>query len=207
MEIKKRGSISLFAIVIITFISWIIFSASFLLNEEILILKDDSDIRILNNNKNYFENIFKIYLNSINFEIENNDQFNDIIDYVSKKNGDFIFLNNYSSEVETDSNFKITKIYTRPYCELGKTYDFKKNKNSFKYVNILKNQSTSKIANESIIVFEKKINDIFIENHNQDYTFVIVAKIEIKYGSVQDLKKTPLAICRLKEVNFNVHKL
>lgn len=211
MKNKKSGSITLIAILTLSFISYIIFSTSSLLTTEIGILKDQNNILDNKNKMTILDNIFKDYLKIIDDEINSNDNIEDIIAYISKKGKDYIFLNNYPEEVESDSGFKIKSISLHSYCDIDNildiSFDFRKWEKEFNYQKIIEQNSIKIMKNTGFIKFEKKIENIFIEGINKEYQLIINGILVIEYGFKNNFNEKSITSCKLKEMSFKLYEI
>ena len=86
-ENKKKGYITVVAVLVFSFISWAIFSASFLISEELFVLRDRKEIEKNESIENLLEAVFFFLkkVEEIEKEISENPDTKDVIRYFMKK--------------------------------------------------------------------------------------------------------------------------
>lgn len=210
MEIKRKnkqkGNITIFAIIILSFISWAIFSTSFLISEELFILKDKKELTENQNKENLLEIIFLEKINEIENQIINNEETKDIIWYFMKKDKNLFWTNNYETFQKSDNGYIIEKIFIKNYSGDEKTYDFTNWNKNFRYANLIENNSIPKKRNKAIIYFSKELKNVYIEKmEDKKFNIKISGQVHTKYIFEKRFNEDALLNCELKELKFEIY--
>ena len=210
MEIKRKnkqkGNITIFAIIILSFISWAIFSTSFLISEELFILKDKKELTENQNKENLLEIIFLEKINEIEDQIINNEETKDIIWYFMKKDKSLFWTNNYETFQKSDNGYIIEKIFIKNYSGDEKTYDFTNWNKNFRYANLIENNSIPKKRNKAIIYFSKELKNIYIEKmEDKKFNIKISGQVHTEYIFEKRFNEDALLNCELKELKFEIY--
>lgn len=207
MEIKKTGNITAITIIVLLFITFTVFSISFLISQETELLRDKKNYLIKENKQNIIENIFDCYIKNIEKEINSNDKIFDIIDYIIKCEEKIIFLNNYENEPVSYSGFAIENINIVLYNGKKEFIDFSNWKYKYSYARIIKNFSFSNYENICFITFTKKENSFSVEGIKTKFNLTIKGTIKIKYSFNKEFTEKSLLECKLKELSFYVQEI
>lgn len=203
---KQKGNITIFAIIILSFISWAIFSTSFLISEELFILKDKKELTENQNKENLLEIIFLEKINEIENQIINNKEIKDIIWYFMKKDKNLFWTNNYETFQKSDNGYIIEKIFIKNYSGDEKTYDFTNWNKNFRYANLIENNSIPKKRNKAIIYFSKELKNIYIEKmENKKFNIKISGQVHTEYIFEKRFNEDALLNCELKELKFEIY--
>ena len=203
---KQKGNISIFAIIILSFISWAIFSTSFLISEELFILKDKKELIENQNKENLLEIVFLEKINEIENQIINNEETKDIIWYFMKKDKNLFWTNNYETFQKSDNGYIIEKIFVKNYNGNEKTYDFTNWNKNFRYANLIENNSIPKKRNKAIIYFSKELKNVYIEKmEDKKFNIKISGQIHIEYIFEKRFNEDALLNCELKELKFEIY--
>lgn len=210
MEIKRKnkqkGNITIFAIIILSFISWAIFSTSFLISEELFILKDKKELTENQNKENLLEIIFLEKINEIENQIINNEEIKDIIWYFMKKDKNLFWTNNYETFQKSDNGYIIEKIFIKNYSGDEKTYDFTNWNKNFRYANLIENNSIPKKRNKAIIYFSKELKNVYIEKmEDKKFNIKISGQVHTEYIFEKRFNEDALLNCELKELKFEIY--
>lgn len=210
MEIKRKnkqkGNITIFAIIILSFISWAIFSTSFLISEELFILKDKKELTENQNKENLLEIIFLEKINEIENQIINNEETKDIIWYFMKKDKNLFWTNNYETFQKSDNGYIIEKIFIKNYSGDEKTYDFTNWNKNFRYANLIENNSIPKKRNKAIIYFSKELKNVYIEKmEDKKFNIKISGQVHTEYIFEKRFNEDALLNCELKELKFEIY--
>lgn len=210
MEIKRKnkqkGNITIFAIIILSFISWAIFSTSFLISEELFILKDKKELTENQNKENLLEIIFLEKINEIENQIINNKEIKDIIWYFMKKDKNLFWTNNYETFQKSDNGYIIEKIFIKNYSGDEKTYNFTNWNKNFRYANLIENNSIPKKRNKAIIYFFKELKNIYIEKmENKKFNIKISGQVHTEYIFEKRFNEDALLNYELKELKFEIY--
>lgn len=180
---KKRGSLLILVISLLSVISWSIFTVSFIIQKEFKkkSLEKQFEKRV---EKEEISKIFiKLYTNYIEEEIGKNSDLEDRIDYLLFFNGKNIIENNFGDkEVISDSGYYIEKIYLKKSYEddnLYKEIYSKDRRQKNNYRGIINNFSYINNYNQ-IKVNLKKIEST-VKINNKIYKTDIFGIVEIKY--------------------------
>ena len=211
MEIKRKnkqkGNITIFAIIILSFISWAIFSTSFLISEELFILKDKKELTENQNKENLLEIIFLEKINEIENQIINNEETKDIIWYFMKKDKNLFWTNNYETFQKSDNGYIIEKIFIKNYSGDEKTYDFTNWNKNFRYANLIENNSIPKKRNKAIIYFSKELKNVYIEKmEDKKFNIKISGQVHTEYIFEKRFNEDALLNCELKELKFEIYQ-
>lgn len=205
MEIKNRGSITIVAFLILFFISWTIFTTSFLLYEEFFILKDKKEMVEKENKENLLELIFLKEIENIENSIINNEETRDIIWYFMKKDNTLLWFNNYKDFVKSDNGYEIEKIYIKNFIGNEKIYEFSKESSNFNFVGLIENNSSLKKSNIVRIYFSKELKDIFIEGESEKFNIKISGEIFINYIFKNSFTEENIIECKIEGVKFEIY--
>lgn len=210
MEIKRKnkqkGNITIFAIIILSFISWAIFSTSFLISEELFILKDKKELTENQNKENLLEIIFLEKINEIENQIINNEETKDIIWYFMKKDKNLFWTNNYETFQKSDNGYIIEKIFIKNYSGDEKTYDFTNWNKNFRYANLIENNSIPKKRNKVIIYFSKELKNAYIEKmEDKKFNIKISGQVHTEYIFEKRFNEDALLNYELKELKFEIY--
>ena len=209
MEIKKsknRGHITVFAVFVFTFVSWAVFSASFLISEELFTLRDQKELEIKENKENFLEAVFFKKILEIEDKILNEAGNKDIIWYFMKKGEKLLWTGNYTEEPKSDNDFLIEKLYIKNYDGKEKIYDFSEWRYSFNYANFIENYSIPKKSNNAVIYFSKEINGVYAEGiEDEIYNIKISGEIHTRYFYEKKFSMEALTFCELKELKFEIY--
>lgn len=205
MEIKKeKGNIAAFIIIILSFISFITFSTSFLIFGEIQILKDKKLFYDNKNYKNIIDIIAETYFEYIDSEINKNENIKDIVDYISKDGNDFIFLKNYNqNKPTTDSNFILTEITINRFNENKKIIEIP----NFNFQKIIQKNSTSNDFNYCSLKLRKEVKNLIVKGTKHKFDLVITGTLNIVYKFSDEFNKNSLQSCEVKEINFEINEI
>ena len=203
---KQKGNISIFAIIILSFISWAIFSTSFLISEELFILKDKKELIENQNKENLLEIVFLEKINEIENQIINNEETKDIIWYFMKKDKNLFWTNNYETFQKSDNGYIIEKIFVKNYNGNEKTYDFTNWNKNFRYANLIENNSIPKKRNKAIIYFSKELKNVYIEKmEDKKFNIKISGQVHTEYIFEKRFNEDALLNCELKELKFEIY--
>ena len=184
-ENKKKGYITVVAVLVFSFISWAIFSASFLISEELFVLRDRKEIEK---------------------EISENPDTKDVIRYFMKKGNTLLWLNNYDAFTKSDNGFVIDKIFIKNSDGDEKTYDYSDKETVFKFKNLIKNNSVPKRTNKAVISFSKELKNVYTEEmEDKKYTIKIMGQVHTEYIFEKDLDEDSLVNCEIKELRFEIY--
>lgn len=208
MQIKKerrKGNITVFAVLVLAFVSWTVFSVSFLLRGELEVLKDKNYISAKENKENLLEIIFLKTIAEIENNIVNDEETKDIMWYIFKKDGKLLWLENYTEFVKSDSGFFISRIYIKNSYGLEKTYEFSENSRSFRYAGLIGNNSIPKKVNDARVHFKKEMKNIYLEGaENKKYNIKAEGYIVLKYLYENTFGEDTEIECELKELYFEI---
>ncbi|WP_300393095.1 hypothetical protein [Fusobacterium sp.] len=205
MEIKNRGSITIVAFLILFFISWTIFTTSFLLYEEFFILKDKKEMGEKENKENLLELIFLKEIENIENFIINNEETRDIIWYFMKKDNTLLWFNNYKNFVKSDNGYEIEKIYIKNFIGNEKIYEFSKESSNFNFAGLIENNSSLKKSNIVRIYFSKELKNIFIEGESEKFNIKISGEIFINYIFKNSFTEENIIECKIEGVKFEIY--
>lgn len=205
MEIKNRGSITVVVFFILFFISWTIFTTSFLLYEEFFILKDKKEMVEKENKENLLELIFLKEIENIENSIINNEETRDIIWYFMKKDNTLLWFNNYKNFVKSDNGYEIEKIYIKNFIGNEKIYEFSKESSNFNFAGLIENNSSLKKSNIVRIFFSKELKDIFIEGESEKFNIKISGEIFINYMFDNSFTEENIIQCKIEGVKFEIY--
>ncbi|WP_300358606.1 hypothetical protein [Fusobacterium sp.] len=205
MEIKNRGSITIVAFLILFFISWTIFTTSFLLYEEFFILKDKKEMVEKENKENLLELIFLKEIENIENSIINNEETRDIIWYFMKKDNTLLWFNNYKNFVKSDNGYEIEKIYIKNFIGNEKIYEFSKESSNFNFAGLIENNSSLKKSNIVRIYFSKELKNIFIEGESEKFNIKISGEIFINYMFDNSFTEENIIECKIEGVKFEIY--
>lgn len=178
---RKKGNIVIFTIAVLSFISWTIFTSSFLLSEEVSILKDKRENKILDEKEGIINSFFVTYIKNIEKEINENEKIKDIIHYISLKENSFIWTENYSRFVKTDSGYFISKITIN-----RKNFYFSENDESFNYLDFISSKLLENKVDTVIIYFVKELRNTYIGDSKNIYDMEITCQMEVEYKTYKD---------------------
>lgn len=204
---KKKGYLTVIAILVFSFISWAIFSASFLISEELFVLKDKKELGKFENQENILESVFLFKIDEIEKEISENTETKDIIEYFMKKDEKLLWLNNYDNFTKSDNGYSIDKLVIKNAKE-EKVYDYIENKNIvFKYLNLIKNNSDAGKRNTADIYFSKDIKNVYAEKVSEEkYNININGIVRIEYIIKNNkLDEEDLITCEIKRLQFEIY--
>lgn len=183
MEIKKsknRGHITVFAVFVFAFVSWAVFSASFLISEELFTERDQRELEIKENKETFLEAVFLKNISEIENKILNEAGNKDIIWYFMKKGEKLLWTE--------------------------KIYDFSIWRDSFNYAGFIENYSIPKKSNNAVIYFSKKINGVYAEGMEDEiYNIKISGEIHTRYFYEKKFSMEALTFCELKELKFEIY--
>lgn len=209
MEIKKsknRGHITVFAVFVFAFVSWAVFSASFLISEELFTERDQRELEIKENKETFLEAVFLKNISEIENKILNEAGNKDIIWYFMKKGEKLLWTENYAEEPESDNGFLIEKLYIKNSNGTEKIYDFSIWRDSFNYAGFIENYSIPKKSNDAVIYFSKKINGVYAEGMEDEiYNIKISGEIHTRYFYEKKFSMEALTFCELKELKFEIY--
>lgn len=192
---RKKGNIVIFTIAVLSFISWTIFTSSFLLSGEVSILKDRRESKILDEKEGIINSFFVTYIKNIEKEINENEKIKDIIHYVSLKENFPIWTENYSRFVKTDSGYFISKITIN-----RKNFYFSESDDNFNYLDFISSKLLENQVNTVIIYFVKDLKNIYIEDSKNIYDIEITCQLEVRYkdykagGGVENISSIDLKV-------------
>ena len=153
---KNKGGITAFIIIVISFVSWAIFTASIMLSGEISVLKDREKIIFNEKREAFLEVIFEKIITDIDREISE-ENIKDIIWYFMEKDGKLMWTENYENFIKSDKGYEIYRIKTG-----DKIKDFSENTDiDFKDF-IVNNPNLSSIEEQSGIIFFKNAGKKYI---------------------------------------------
>lgn len=209
MEIKKsknRGHITVFAVFVFAFVSWAVFSASFLISEELFTVRDQKELEIKENKENFLEAVFFKKILEIEDKILNENGNKDIIWYFMKKGEKLLWTGNYTEEPKSDNDFLIEKLYIKNSDGKEKIYDFSEWRVSFNYANFIENYSIPKKSNSAVIYFFKEIKGVYAEGMEDEiYNIKISGEIHTRYFYEKKFSMEALTFCELKELKFEIY--
>lgn len=201
---KNKGNIIFLVILVISFISWSIFTASFLISNQKEIIHDKNLSVAVENEERLLEIIFYKFIKDIDREIcEKN--IKDIIYYFMEKDGALIWENNYETFVKTNRGFIISAIQINE-----RTHEFSETSKNFRYNNYITNGILSNIRNSAVIRFYKEWKNIFIESENniddtQKYTIKMTGTILIDYGYKIPGEDKSMKTYRIEGLRFEIY--
>ena len=208
MEIKNKGHISVFAVIVFAFVSWAVFSTSFLISEELFVLKDQKELKIRENKENILEAIFLKKISEIENKILNENGNQDIIWYFMKKGENLLWTENYIEIPKSDNGFYIEKIYIKNYNGKTKEFNFSNWKNSFKYANLIENYSIPQKPNEAYIYFCKELKGVYVEEmEDKIYNIKISGNIHTRYFYKKKFNMNALTFCKIEELKFEIYDI
>lgn len=205
-ENKKKGYITVVAVLVFSFISWAIFSASFLISEELFVLRDRKEIEKNESIENLLEAVFLKKVEEIEKEISENPDTKDVIRYFMKKGNTLLWLNNYDAFTKSDNGFVIDKIFIKNSDGDEKTYDYSDKETVFKFKNLIKNNSVPKRTNKAVISFSKELKNVYTEEmEDKKYTIKIMGQVHTEYIFEKYLDEDSLVNCEIKELRFEIY--
>ena len=201
---KNKGNVTIFVIIIISFISWAVFTCSFLLSGEISVMKDRKNYSAGINEEKLLEAVFHKKIKEIENEIMEKD-IKDIIWYFMEKNGSFMWTKNYNSFPISDRGYRIKEIKIR-HLERA----FSENDKSFPFADYILTTLNS-IGQERVYVrisFEKIWENFYIEDielNKKNYNLKINGQILIEYPKRKDNDINIMKSCELDGIEFEFY--
>lgn len=180
---KKRGSVLILVISLLSVISWSIFTVSFIIQKEFKKKSLEKQYEQREEKEELSKIFIKLYTKYIEKEIGKNSNLEDKIDYLLFFNGTNIIMNNYGDKnIISDSGYYIDKIYLKKFLENDSLYKeiYSKNKGQKNnYKGIINNFSYVNNYNQ-IKINLKKMKSI-VKINKKNYKTDIFAIVEIKY--------------------------
>ena len=181
---KKNGNILIFITMILSFLSFGVFTTSFIIKNQYRKEGFQKEAKLLDDKKILENTIKKIYLSHVEEMVLNDETLKNKEEYILKIDDKEIWEENYGDiKPITDSGFEIEKIYIKKYF-IDEVYREIYNKETSKknnYIGIIRNFSSLNIYNNIRIKLIHVDKTIQIENIKNEKNVNITAMIEIKY--------------------------
>lgn len=197
---KNKGSILFFAIVVISFVSWAIFTSSFLISNHREILHDKKSSSVFKHKEKILEAIFYKTIDDIEKQISEKGT-KDIVWCLMEKDEALIWTNIYEEFVTTDFGCIITSLEIN-----GEVLNFSESSSNFKYDNYITNGMLDNINNKVTINFYKKWENVFIEDdkNSSSYTVKLTGVISVTYSKIKGQEKV-LSSYKLGGLRFEIY--
>ena len=197
---KNKGAITFFVILVIAFISWTIFTSSFMISQQAEVLRTKKESEETENRERLLEVIFHNLIKEIDREI-NEKNLTDIVWYFMEKDGVLIWTQNYDNFTSSDRGCIITEIKINDW-----TYQFSENSKNFYYDRYITNgiyTDTNK-KNQAQINFYKIWKDITIEGEPEKYNIKMEGDLFIDYFRAKGEEKEMTGL-KMGEFNFEIY--
>ena len=200
---KNKGGLTAFIIIIISFVSWAVFTSSLMLSGEISLRTDSRDIISRKNKEAFLEVLFKETIFNIEKEISEKN-IRDIIWYFTEKNGKLMWTENYEDFPLSERGYEIYKITT------GKQEKYFSKENGFDFRDfIAENPDLSSIEEQEAIIFFRKIwKDICIEDFDlggRKYNMEIEGQIKVVFPKRENTDIGIMKSCKLEVLNVELY--
>lgn len=201
---KNKGNVTVFVIIIISFISWAVFTCSFLLSGEISVMKDRKNYSADINEEKLLEAVFHKKIKEIENEIMEKD-IKDIIWYFMEKEGSLMWTKNYNSFPISDRGYRIKEIKIK---YTGR--EFSENDKSFPFADYIL-ATLSSIGETKVYVrisFERIWKNFYIEDielNKKNYNLKINGQILIEYPKIKDNDINIMKSCELDGIEFEFY--
>lgn len=197
---KNKGGITAFIIIVISFVSWAIFTASIMLSGEISVMKDREKIIFNEKREAFLEVIFEKIITDIDREISE-ENIKDIIWYFMEKDGKLMWTENYENFIKSDKGYDIYRIKTG-----DKIKDFSENTDiDFKDF-IVNNPNLSSIEEQRGIIFFKKCwEKVYLEDSDEKYNLEIKGQIEIVLPKRENSDLNIMKSCKLEVLEIEIY--
>ena len=200
---KNKGGLTAFIIIIISFVSWAVFTSSLMLSGEISLRTDIRDIIYIKNKESFLEVLFKETIFNIEKEISEKN-IRDIIWYFTEKNGKLMWTENYEDFPLSERGYEIYKIIT------GKQEKYFSKENGFDFRDfIAENPDLSSIKEQEAIIFFRKIwKDICIEDFDlggRKYNMEIDGQIKVVFPKRENTDISIMKSCKLEVLNVELY--
>ncbi len=178
---KKKGSIVILTVIILSFISFSVFTISFLIKnqyrKESLIKEEE----ILEEKEKLEKEINRVYKNYVLEEINKSSEVGSIEEYLLGKNEKEIWENNYNTTIPiTDSGFYIESIYVIKNSSDTREIYSKEKGTKTNYINLIKNFSSTGRSGE-VKIYLKNINEKLDIQNYKSYESKISGEVSIVY--------------------------
>lgn len=198
---KNKGTITAFIIIVISFITWTIFSSSFLLSGELSIIKDR---KIITENSKE-EIVLEIFFNKIIQDIEkeiSEKNIKDIIYYFAEKDGKLIWQRNYSSFVKSDREYAVNTIKAG-----DNILEISENSRDFSFKTFIETNVRNSIKHtESVVIsFSKTWENIYIDGENETYNIKMRCDILAKYVVYSGADVEEMGSCEINGIEFEIY--
>lgn len=202
---RKKGNITAFTVMILAFISWAVFSASFLISGELQVLNFQKTAEAEENKKIFLEVIFLKTIDEIENYLSENPETKDIIWYFFKKGNKLLWTENYNNYVESDTGFFINKIIIRRSFSDETTYEFSETSKHFKYTGLIANNSIPSKSHSLVVYFSKELKNLFVEDMGR-YNIRIEGQAVIEYYFNKVFNEEAVTSCEIKELHFEIYE-